>query len=98
MANLFVGNLAYTVTADHIKTLFERFGRVRYVRLVTDRGTGKSKGFAFVDMDPGAAELAISALHNSELADRRLIVNKAHQDIRPANTWRLAPQGSGGRA
>lgn len=82
MANIFVGNLAYSVTVDELKPLFQQFGRVRYVRLVTDRDTGNSKGFAFVDMDPAAVGAAIAALHQTELAGRRIVVNEARQDVR----------------
>jgi RNA recognition motif-containing protein len=97
MANIFVGNLAYSVTTDEVKQLFQRFGRVRYVRLVTDRETGNSKGFAFVDMDPAAVGAAIAALNQTELAGRRIVVNEARQDVRPVRAARGDADAAGMR-
>lgn len=77
MANIFIGNLPFSVTQHDIEQLFRPFGRVKYVKLITDRETGRSKGFGFVDLDPSSVSRAIAALHGMEFAGRRLVVNTA---------------------
>ncbi len=75
---LYVGNLSYSTTEDDLKTLFTKAGQVESVALITDRGTGNSKGFAFVEMNTQAeAEQAISMLNGFNLDDRELKVNVA---------------------
>ncbi len=75
---LYVGNLAYTATEDDLRTLFAQAGAVKSVTLIKDRDTGRSKGFAFVEMDTQAeAQKAISLLNGSSLHDRALTVNLA---------------------
>jgi RNA recognition motif-containing protein len=67
MKNLFVGNLPFTATEDELRDLFSAFGEVQQVRIMTDRDTGKSRGFAFVEIaDDEAAAKAIADLNGKE--------------------------------
>lgn len=76
--NIFVGNIAFTSTAEDIRLLFEQFGVVENVNLITDRETGRFRGFGFVEMpNNDEAQTAIAELHGSELAGRSLTVNEA---------------------
>src|ERR1051325_6143719 len=78
MKNIFVGNLDFGATESSIRSLFEAYGTVDRVNLVTDRDTGRSRGFAFVEMsEPSAADQAISALNGHNLDGRALNVNEA---------------------
>jgi RNA recognition motif-containing protein len=73
---LYVGNLAFGTTSDDLMGLFGQYGTVTSAQLVTDRETGRSRGFAFVEMSGGAAE-AIAALHGTQMGGRTLTVNEA---------------------
>ena len=76
--DIFVGNLAVTVTDHTLRQLFEPYGMVDKARVITDRDTGRSKGFGFVEMaDSQAAHAAIAGLQGKELAGRTLTVNEA---------------------
>jgi RNA recognition motif-containing protein len=76
--NIFVGNLAFTTTEDDLRDLFASYGTVDTTRIMTDRETGRSRGFGFVDMpDPRAAQRAIEALNGTSLGGRALTVNEA---------------------
>jgi RNA recognition motif-containing protein len=76
---IYVGNMNYNTSEEDLRALFEEFGEVRSVSIVTDRYTGQSKGFAFVEMEEdGAASSAIAALNSRELDGRQLRVNEAH--------------------
>ena len=78
MKNIFVGNLDFGATESSIRSLFESYGQVDRVNLVTDRDTGRSRGFAFVEMsDAAQADQAISALNGYQLDGRALNVNEA---------------------
>ena len=78
MTNIFVGNLSFGATESSIRSLFEAHGTVERASLVTDRDTGRSRGFAFVEMsDSREAESAINALNGAELDGRALNVNLA---------------------
>jgi len=75
---LYVGNLAYSTTEEDLQDLFAQAGTVKSVALIKDRNTGRSKGFAFVEMDnQSESEKAISMFHGSMLNDRALTVNVA---------------------
>jgi cold-inducible RNA-binding protein len=75
---LYVGNLAFETTENDLQDLFEQHGTVNEVRLMTDRMTGKSRGFAFVTMnDSGQASAAMSGLNGRDLNGRALNVNEA---------------------
>ena len=88
MKNLFVGNLSFQTTESELQALFEQFGEITRVQIMTDRDTGRSRGFAFVEMTSDeAAAKAIEALNGKELGGRALNVNEA----------RPKPEGKGGR-
>jgi RNA recognition motif-containing protein len=87
VTNIFVGNLSYRTTQDELHTAFAQYGGVERVNIVTDRDTGQSRGFAFVEMrDAGEAQAAITHLNGTELNGRVLNVNEA----------RPKPAGEGG--
>src|SRR2546427_8201246 len=78
MKNLFVGNLSFGATEDAIRSLFENFGTVERVSIVTDRDTGRSRGFGFVEMtNADEAERAIASLNGSAVDGRAINVNEA---------------------
>ena len=78
MKNIFVGNLDFAATESSVRSLFEPYGNVERVNLITDRDTGRSRGFAFVEMpDAGEADKAITALNGYNLDGRQLNVNEA---------------------
>jgi cold-inducible RNA-binding protein len=79
MKNIFVGNLSFQITETELRTAFERYGEVLNVKMVTDRETGRARGFAFVEMaDTEQADRAISEMNGSSLDGRPLNVNEAH--------------------
>ena len=76
--NIFVGNLAFSATDHDLRQLFEPYGVVDKVNIITDRDTGRSRGFGFVEMpDSAAAKAAIQGLNGKELEGRALTVNEA---------------------
>lgn len=76
--NIYAGNLAYSVTEDDLREAFAAFGEVASVHLITDRMTGQSKGFGFVEMPNNAeADAAIKALNDSDVKGRNIKVNQA---------------------
>ena len=78
--NIYVGNLSRTVTEDALRKLFEAFGAVSSVKIMTDKFTGEPRGFAFLTMeDEEQAQQAINALDNSDLEGQRIRVNTARQ-------------------
>ena len=78
MKKLYVGNLSYGATEDSLRSLFEGHGTVENVTLITDRDTGRSKGFGFVEMSNDAeAQRAIAAINGKEIDGRALTVNEA---------------------
>ncbi|UCH84336.1 MAG: RNA-binding protein [Candidatus Latescibacterota bacterium] len=81
MANkrLYVGNLPFDATTESVRTAFEEFGTVHEVSLVTDRETGRPRGFGFVEMDADAASAAIQGLNDKEFGGRNLTVNEARE-------------------
>jgi len=77
--NIFVGNLAFTVTDQDLRQLFEPYGAVDTIDVITDRETGYPRGFGFVDMpERSAARAAIAGLHGTDLAGRAFTVNEAN--------------------
>jgi|SRR3954454_9720590 cold-inducible RNA-binding protein len=87
MKNIFVGNLDFAATETSVRSLFEPYGQVDRVNVVTDRETGRSRGFAFVEMADGSeADRAIAALNGMQLDGRALNINEA----------RPKPAGGGG--
>ena len=77
MKKLFVGNLDFGATEESIRSLFAPHGTVESVYLATDRDTGRSRGFAFVEMAEGDADKAIAALNGKNVGGRALNVNEA---------------------
>ena len=78
MKNIFVGNLSFGATEDGVRSMFEQYGTVERVNLVTDRDTGQARGFGFVEMPNTAeADSAILQLNGKELDGRALNVNEA---------------------
>jgi cold-inducible RNA-binding protein len=76
--NLFVGNLSFQATENDLRSLFEPFGEITNVRLMTDRDTGRSRGFGFVEMaTEEAAQQAVAALNGKQASGRALTVNEA---------------------
>ncbi|WP_457560798.1 RNA recognition motif domain-containing protein [Caminibacter sp.] len=76
MKTIYVGNINYNASADELKELFSQYGEVLNAKIITDRETGRSKGFGFIDMESGA-ETAIEELDGKEFQGRRLRVNEA---------------------
>ena len=78
MKNIFVGNLSFRATEEAVRELFERYGAVTSARIMTDRETGRSRGFAFVEMaNSEEADKAIAALNGYTMEGRPLNVNEA---------------------
>lgn len=76
--NIFVGNLAFSATEDDLRQLFEPYGAVEKINLITDRDTGRLRGFGFVEMpESREAQAAIAGLQGKELNGRALNVNEA---------------------
>jgi cold-inducible RNA-binding protein len=77
MKNIFVGNLSYGATEDAVRSMFEAYGTVDKVSLITDRDTGRAKGFGFVEMPVNAdADRAIAELNGKEFDGRALNINE----------------------
>ncbi|MFO7875306.1 MAG: RNA-binding protein [Desulfovermiculus sp.] len=74
---MYVGNLAFQSTEDDIQELFSQFGEVKSVNLITDRETGRSRGFAFVEMPESEADAAMQSLDGTNFEGRNLKVNEA---------------------
>jgi RNA recognition motif-containing protein len=92
---LYVGNLSYSTTEDELRTLFAQAGTVKSVMLIKDRDTGRSKGFAFVEMSTQVeAQKAISILNGTQVQERALVVNLARP--KEEHTGRGGPGGGGG--
>ena len=82
--NIYVGNISYSTSEDDLRDLFARYGEVTAVRVITDRDTGRSKGFGFVEMtDDDQAKEANSALDSNDFMGRDIRVNEArHREPR----------------
>ena len=90
---LYVGNIPFTTTEDELTQLFERHGTVQSVNVITDRETGRPRGFAFVEMESEqAAQAAQRALDGSQLGGRSLRVNEAQERSGGGG----GPRGGGG--
>jgi len=78
MKNLYVGNLPHSTTETDLRTAFAVYGQVDSINIITDRDTGRARGFAFVEMgDSDGAEKAIAALNGSDMGGRTIQVNEA---------------------
>ncbi|HET6327657.1 MAG TPA: RNA-binding protein [Planctomycetaceae bacterium] len=86
--NLYVGNLPYDTTADDLREAFSQFGTVSKTQVISDRETGRSRGFGFVEVEDGA-DVAIESMNGKDFQGRRLTVNEAKS--------RTESGGGGGR-
>jgi len=76
--NIYVGNLAYAATEEELRSAFEAFGTVSSVKIVRDRDSGRSRGFAFVEMEDGeGAQNAVKQMNGRDVNGRNLVVNEA---------------------
>jgi RNA recognition motif-containing protein len=89
MTSIYVGNLPFTASEEEVRSKFEQYGSVTSVKLISDRETGRPRGFGFVEMDQGAAQKAIQELNGKDMGGRPLLVNEA-QERQPRQ------QGGGG--
>ncbi len=94
---LYVGNLTYRTNSSDLDQLFSQFGSVESAEVISDRETGRSKGFGFVEMSTEAeAKAAIDGLHEHEVDGRRLTVNEARpREPRAGGGWRGGSGGGG---
>lgn len=98
MTNIFVGNLSFDSTEHAIRSMFEQYGSVERVSLVTDRDTGRARGFGFVEMSVSSeAERAIAGLNGQELDGRALNVNEARPREDRGGSSRGGFGGGGGQ-
>ena len=78
--NIFCGSLPFSLTEAELRNLFEAHGEITSVKIITDRATGRSKGFGFVEMpEDEEANAAIEALNGSDVGGRNIVVNKAEE-------------------
>jgi len=92
MKSIFVGNLPWSTTDSDLSAMFAEFGNVISARVVSDKFTGKSRGFGFVDMEDADAEKAIAGMAGQKWGDRELTVNEA----KPKSESRDRNSGGGG--
>ena len=101
MKNIFVGNLSFNTNEDELRQLFESYGQVDRVSILTDRETGRSRGFGFVEMSSNEdGEKAISALNGSQIGGRTINVNEARpkaERVGGGGGGRDRGHGGGGR-
>ncbi len=101
MKNIFVGNLDFHTSEDELRQLFEPYGQVDRVSILTDRDTGRSRGFGFVEMaNSEEGDKAIAALNGSQLGGRTLNVNEARPKAERSGSGRDRDRGGfrGGHA
>ncbi len=82
MKKLYVGNLPWSISEDELRDFFASFGNVSSVAIITDRDTGRSRGFAFVEMDDADADRAIQEANGKELGGRSLRIDEAQERSR----------------
>lgn len=98
MKKIFVGNLDFGATEESIRVAFEAYGAVERVSLMTDRDTGRSRGFAFVEMtDSHEADQAINGLNGTDLGGRAINVNEARPKTERPRMGGGGDRGGGGR-
>jgi RNA recognition motif-containing protein len=99
MKKLFVGNIAFATSEETLRSLFEQFSSLRSVKIATDRETGRSRGFGFVELDDDAqAEEAINSLNGYNLEGKTLTVNEARpREDRPRSGGFGGRSGGGNR-
>ncbi|MDP2115627.1 MAG: RNA-binding protein [Bacteroidota bacterium] len=98
--NIFVGSLPFKIEESELQEIFEEYGEVTSVKIITDRATGRSKGFGFVEMtNEEEAKKAIEELNNAEIEGRTIVVNKAEEKkegTRPGGGGFRGGSGGGG--
>ncbi|HET7370757.1 MAG TPA: RNA-binding protein [Gammaproteobacteria bacterium] len=89
MTSIYVGNLPFSASEDEVRQQFEAFGAVHSVKMISDRETGRPRGFGFVEMDQDAANSAIQALNGKDMGGRPMRVNEAQERAPrpPRNRW-----------
>ena len=92
MTKLYVGNLPFTATEEGVRALFSAHGTVERVSLITDRDTGRPRGFAFIEMSNAHASRAIQALNGKDFEGRALKVNQAQDRERSGGGHRGSPR------
>lgn len=97
MKSIFVGNLPWSVTDTDLAGKFSEFGNVISARVVTDKFSGKSRGFGFVDMEDSDAEKAIAGMTGYKWGDREVTVNEARPKGEGGGGGRREGRGGGGR-
>ena len=86
--SIYVGNLPWSATETDVRDIFEQYGTVHSAKVITDRETGRSRGFGFVEMDDNEAQAAIEAADGMEMGGRPLKVNEARPRApRPQRRW-----------
>jgi RNA recognition motif-containing protein len=94
---LYVGSLPYSITEDELRDLFSPYGAVASVRIITDKFTGQSKGFGFVEMaNPDDAQKAVQAVNGAQVGGRTLVVNDARPEQRGGERRERSFGGGGG--
>jgi RNA recognition motif-containing protein len=93
---LYVGNIPFSMTETELEELFSRHGAVSSAKVITDRETGRSRGFAFVEMESDAADAAIEALDGKDFGGRALRVNEARERERGGGGGGGGRGGGGG--
>ncbi|MDL2227581.1 RNA-binding protein [Odoribacter sp. OttesenSCG-928-L07] len=84
--NIFIGSLPYKVKDGDLRQLFEEYGEVSSAKVITDRDTGRSKGFGFVEMpDDEQGQRAINELNGAEIQGRNVVVNQANERVERSN-------------
>ena len=98
MKNIFVGNLSFNTNEDELRQIFEGYGQVDRVSILTDRDTGRSRGFGFVEMASDEdGEKAITALNGSQIGGRTINVNEARPKAERGGGGGFGGGGGGGR-
>ena len=78
---IYVGNLSYEATEEQVSEMFTQYGKVNSIAMITDRDSGRFRGFGFVEMEDSAANAAIKALNDTEMDGRTLRVNEARPRV-----------------
>jgi RNA recognition motif-containing protein len=97
LVNIYVGNLSWSMTNEDLAALFQQYGSVSSAKILTDKFTGRSKGFGFVEMDNAdEANAAIGALNDSEIQGRKIVVNEAQPKPEGGGGFKKRSFGGGG--
>ncbi|TDW95671.1 RNA recognition motif domain-containing protein [Dinghuibacter silviterrae] len=95
--NLYVANLSWGISEEDLKNVFQPYGAVTSVKIVTDRETGRSRGFGFVEMeDENAGQQAIAGLNDTELQGRKIVVKESFPRPQNNSSFKRGNSGGGG--